>query len=50
MNVNLVAAAAVICAIGEAALISYLWDQIRRMREDPYDREWMDYKKWRNSR
>ena len=47
---NLATIAVVICAIGEAALIDYLWNQIRRMKEDPYDREWMDYLKWRQSR
>lgn len=47
---KIVIAALIVFVIGETALISYLWNQIRRMKEDPYDREWMDYKKWRKSR
>lgn len=47
---NLVTIAITVCAIGEFALIDYLWDQIRRMKEDPYDRRWMEYPKWRESR
>lgn len=47
---NIVIIAMVVFIFGEAALISYLWDQVRRMKEDPYDREWMDYRKWRESR
>ena len=50
MTANLVTIAVAIFALGEAALIYYLWDQVRRMKEDPYDREWMDYQKWRGSR
>lgn len=42
--------AAVVTVIGETALIDYLIGQIRRMKEDPFDREWMDYRKWRESR
>lgn len=37
-------------ALGEAALIHYLLGQIKRMTEDPYDPEWMDYEKWRKTR
>ena len=48
--INIVTIALAVFAIGEAALIDYLWDQVRRMKEDPYDREWMDRKKWRQSR
>lgn len=47
---NLVTIAITVCAIGEFALIDYLWDQLRRMKEDPYDRDWMDWRKWRQSR
>lgn len=47
---NLTTIALVVCIIGEAALIDYLWNQICRMNEDPYDREWMDYTRWRRSR
>ena len=50
IHTNLVTIALVVFCIGELALIDYLWDQIRRMKEDPYDREWMNWKKWRNSR
>lgn len=46
---NLVTIAIAVFAIGELALIDYLVDQIRRMKEDPYAK-WMDYPKWRDSR
>ena len=42
--------ALIITVVGEAALISYLWDQVCRMKEDPFNIEWMDYDKWRRSR
>lgn len=47
---NIVIAALTVFVIGEAALIDYLWNQVKRMKEDPYDREWMNYRKWRESR
>lgn len=49
LNANIVTIAVTVCAIGELALIDYLWDQIRRMKEDPYEK-WMDYKKYKESR
>lgn len=50
IKANLVTIAVVVCAVGELALIDYLWNQVRRMREDPYDRDWMHYQRWKESR
>lgn len=47
---TIVIAALIITVVGEAALIGYLRDQVVRMKEDPFDRDWMDYRKWRKSR
>lgn len=47
---NLAIIALVVFCIGEAALIDYLWVQLRRMKEDQYNRDWMDWRKWRQSR